>query len=56
MKLPTDRWEDLVAAGEGQVFEPMPGRTMNGRLLLEDPSDRDALLAGARDRVEGQQK
>jgi TfoX/Sxy family transcriptional regulator of competence genes len=56
VKLPPDRLQELVAGGEGQVFEPMAGRTMNGWLLLEGLTDRDALLAEARAHVEAQQK
>jgi TfoX/Sxy family transcriptional regulator of competence genes len=56
VKLPPDRLQELVAAGDGQVFEPMAGRTMNGWLLVERPTDRDALLAEARAHVEAQQK
>jgi hypothetical protein len=56
VKLPPDRLQELVAADRGQVFEPMPGRTMNGWLLLQDLTDADALLADARAHVEAQQK
>jgi hypothetical protein len=59
VKLPPGRLEELVAAGRGQVFEPMAGRTMNGWLLLQgadDPDDLDGLLAEGRAHVEAQQK
>jgi TfoX/Sxy family transcriptional regulator of competence genes len=55
VKLPADRLQELVAAGEGQVFEPMPGRTMNGWLLLQGSAEWDPLVAEARAHVEAQQ-
>jgi hypothetical protein len=56
VKLPADRLRDLVDSGEGRVFEPMPGRTMNGWLLLEGSADWDPLVAEARAHVEAQQR
>ena len=56
VKLPPDRLQELVDAGRGQTFEPMPGRTMNGWLLLQDATEPDGLLAEARAHVEAQQK
>jgi hypothetical protein len=56
VKLPADRLQELVAAGRGELFEPMPGRSMNGWLLLHDATDPDALLAEARAHVEAQRK
>jgi TfoX/Sxy family transcriptional regulator of competence genes len=55
VKLPADRSQQLVASGEGQVFEPMPGRPMNGWVLLQDTTDWDPLVAEARAHVEAQQ-
>ena len=55
VKLPPDRLQELVTAGAGQPFEPMPGRRMNGWLLLQNPTDSGGLLAEARAHVEAQQ-
>jgi hypothetical protein len=55
VKLPADRLQELVTAGEGQVFEPMPGRPMNGWVLLQT-AEWDPLVAEARAHVEAQQK
>ena len=55
VKLPSDRLQELVDSGRGETFEPMPGRTMNGWLLLQDATEPDGLLAEARAHVEAQQ-
>src|SRR5829696_4246678 len=55
VKLPAGRLQELVASGEGQVFEPMPGRPMNGWLLLQGSAEWDPLAAEARAHVEAQQ-
>ena len=39
VKLPPARLTELVDAGEGQPFEPMEGRRMNGWILLGDSAD-----------------
>jgi TfoX/Sxy family transcriptional regulator of competence genes len=56
VKLPADRVHELVASGEGEVFEPMPGRAMNGWILLHGTAERDPVVAEARAHVEAQQK
>ena len=56
VKLPADRLEDLVAAGQAEPFEPMEGRRMNGWIVLGDSADWDPLVAEARAHVEAQQK
>jgi hypothetical protein len=54
VKLPADRLQELVAAGEGEVFEPMPGRPMNGWVLLQGSAEWDPVVAEARAHVEAQ--
>jgi hypothetical protein len=54
VKLPADRLQELVGAGAGEPFEPMPGRQMNGWLLLQASIEWDPLVAEARDHVESQ--
>ena len=56
VKLPPARLTEVVEACDGQVFEPMPGRTMNGWLLLQGSAEWDPLVAEARAHVEAQQK
>jgi TfoX/Sxy family transcriptional regulator of competence genes len=56
LKLPADRLAELVAAGSGQPFEPMPGRAMNGWLVVEPSADWQPLAGEARAHVEAQQK
>ncbi len=56
VKLPADRLRELVASGDGQVFQPMPGRPMNGWLLLRGSAEWDPLVIEARTHVEAQQK
>ena len=55
VKLPADRLEELVASGGGLRFEPMPGRPMNGWLLLRASAQWDPLVTEARAHVEAQQ-
>jgi hypothetical protein len=56
VKLPADRLQELVAAGDGEVFEPMPGRPMNGWVLLHGTAEWELVVAEARTHVEAQQK
>jgi hypothetical protein len=56
VKLPADRLQELVAAGEGRVFEPMPGRPMNGWVLLQASAEWDPVVTEARTHVEAQQQ
>jgi len=56
VKLPPDRLQELVAAGTGQVFEPMEGRTMNGWLLVGDAAGWPELVEEGRAFVASQQK
>ncbi|HEY4604612.1 MAG TPA: hypothetical protein VIH08_09780 [Blastococcus sp.] len=56
VKLPADRLREVVAGGQGRPFEPMPGRPMNGWVLLEETVDRDPVVAEARAHVEAQQR
>jgi hypothetical protein len=53
LKLPPARLQELVASGEGEPFEPMEGRPMNGWLLLRG-TGWDPLVAEARAHVEAQ--
>ena len=39
VKLPPARLTELVEAGQGQPFEPMEGRRMNGWIVLDDAAD-----------------
>jgi hypothetical protein len=56
VKLPADRLREVVAGGQCRPFEPMPGRPMNGWVLLEENVDRDRVVAEGRPHVEAQQK
>ena len=56
VKLPPQRLSELIDAGSGHLFEPMPGRTMNGWLLVQPPTAWDPLVAEARAHVESQQR
>jgi hypothetical protein len=56
VKLPADRLQEVIASGQGVVFEPMHGRPMNGWALLHESAAWDPLVAEARDHVEAQQK
>jgi len=48
VKLPPARLDELVAAGDGQPFEPMEGRRMNGWLVLGDSAEWSPLVEEAR--------
>jgi hypothetical protein len=56
LKLAADRREALVAGGQAVPFEPMPGRPMNGWVVVGDAVDRDALVDEARAFVESQSR
>ncbi|HLM07435.1 MAG TPA: TfoX/Sxy family protein [Blastococcus sp.] len=56
VKLPPARLTELVEAGDGQPFEPMEGRRMNGWIVLDDRADWAPLTDEARAFVESQQK
>ncbi len=56
VKLPAERLAGLVDAGQGQPFEPMPGRAMNGWLVVAPSADWETLGAEARAHVEALQK
>jgi hypothetical protein len=51
-----DRLRELVAAGEAEPFEPMPGRQMNGWVVVGPSADWPPLVDEARAYVESQQK
>src|SRR3954469_17528534 len=55
VKLPADRLQELVAGGGGEPFEPMPGRRMNGWLLLTGTTAWEPVVAEARAWTESQQ-
>jgi hypothetical protein len=55
VKLPADRLQELVDAGRGDVFEPMPGRPMNGWVVLHGSAEWSPVVAEARAYVEAQQ-
>src|SRR3954463_694232 len=48
VKLPPARLTELVEAGQGQPFEPMEGRRMNGWALLSESDEWGQVLAEAR--------
>jgi hypothetical protein len=54
VKLPADRLAEVIAAGQGEPFEPMEGRRMNGWTVLGDSADRSGLVEEARAYVETQ--
>jgi TfoX/Sxy family transcriptional regulator of competence genes len=54
-KLPPARLTQLVEAGQGQPFEPMEGRRMNGWIVLSPAADWPQLAEEARAFVESQQ-
>jgi hypothetical protein len=56
VKPPPDRVRELVAAGEAEPFEPMPGRPMNGWVVVGPAADWAPLVDEARGYVESQQK
>ena len=55
-KLPPARAQFLLASGAAEPFEPMPGRVMNGWVLVGPATDWPALAAEARAYVEDQQR
>ena len=55
VKLPPARLAELVEAGEGQPFEPMEGRPMNGWIVLGESADWTPLVEEARAYVAAQQ-
>ena len=54
VKVPADRSQELVASGQGEPFEPMEGRRMNGWVLLRESVAWDPVIAEARAHVEAQ--
>jgi len=56
VKLPPARLTELVEAGDGQPFEPMEGRRMNGWIVLGDSADCPPVVEEARAYVAAQQK
>ena len=56
LKLPPARLTELVEAGDGQPFEPMPGRAMNGWVVVAPSMDWHPLTGEARTHVESQQR
>jgi hypothetical protein len=51
-----DRLAKLVAAGQAEPFEPMPGRAMNGWVVVGEGADWASLVDEARAFVESQQR
>jgi TfoX/Sxy family transcriptional regulator of competence genes len=56
VKLPADRLQQLLDSGAAELFEPMPGRRMNGWAVLQGSAEWDPVVAEARSYVESQQK
>jgi hypothetical protein len=54
-KLPAERLDALVAAGEAEQFEPMAGRPMNGWAVIAAVADWDTVVDDARAHVAAQQ-
>lgn len=54
VKLPPARRDELVGAGAAEPFEPMPGRPMNGWVVLAGTVDPDPVVTEARTWVESQ--
>jgi TfoX/Sxy family transcriptional regulator of competence genes len=54
VKLPAERLAALVDDGQGQPFEPMEGRRMNGWIVLGDSSDWPPVVEEARAYVAAQ--
>ncbi len=52
LKLPQTQVDGLVAAGEGEPFEPMAGRKMGGWVVVSPATDWSGLARGARTHVE----
>ena len=55
LKLPPERQQALVAAGDAEPFEPMEGRPMNGWVVVSPSADWPRLVEQARAHVEAQQ-
>ena len=54
VKLPAARLQELVVSGEAEAFEPMPGRPMNGWVVLQENVAWAPVVAEARAHVEAQ--
>jgi TfoX/Sxy family transcriptional regulator of competence genes len=54
VKLPQSRRDELVGAGAAEPFEPMPGRAMNGWVVVSPSAEWTALTAEARAYVEAE--
>lgn len=54
VKVPAERAAELVGAGQAQPFEPMPGRAMNGWVVVAETADWPSLVEEARDFVAAQ--
>ena len=48
VKVPAERAAELVGAGQAQPFEPMPGRAMNGWVVVAETADWPPLVEEAR--------
>jgi hypothetical protein len=55
LKLPSARIEELVSAGHGVPFEPMPGRPMTGWVVVDSALDWAPLVDEAEAYVTSQQ-
>ncbi len=56
LKVPPSRADELIAARQGEPFEPMEGRPMKGWVVVAPTADWPALAAEARAFVEPQQR
>ncbi len=56
IKLPAERREELQEAGSAEPFEPMPGRVMNGWVLVPPSAEWETLALEARTFVEAQEQ
>jgi len=54
LKLPAERRQALIAAGQAEPVEPMGGRPMNGWVVVAGSLDRPALVEEARAHVAAQ--
>jgi hypothetical protein len=54
VKLPPARLTELVEKGDGQPFEPMEGRRMNGWIVLDDSAEWPPVVEEARAYVAAQ--
>jgi TfoX/Sxy family transcriptional regulator of competence genes len=54
LKLPRNRQDELLAAGQAAPFEPMDGRRMNGWVVVDDTVEWPPLVDEARAFVESQ--